>query len=382
MSLLFHIATVIGVVFAAVSSAVAADAVKVASIYAFSGVAASSNSPSARGVRYGVEEVNRRGGILGQPVELIELDNLSTPIGSKVAADRAVTAGVAAIIGASWSSHSLAIAKVAQAHGLPMITTDSTNERVTRIGDYVFRVCYTDPFQGKVMARFAATELKAASAAIMINSTSDYSIELAEVFARSFTAEGGTIRKQVHYKHSQDHFRSEMEALRMADSDVLFVPGHDESAAILLEAVHAGIRSIPIGCDGWSTINFFERGGERVPVGYYCTHWSEDVGTAQSRRFVETFKRNGRMLSIEPLGYDAVLLLADAASRAKSLQPARLRAALAATEGFPGVTGDISFDRHGDPIKATVVMQIRNGVAVYLKRILPESPPVKPGSTN
>ena len=366
----------IGALLWSVSSACAAEAIQVASIYAFSGAAASANRSSYMGVRYGVQEVNRRGGILGRPVELLELDNRSTPIGSKVAADQAVKAGVIAIIGASWSSHSLAIAQVAQAAGLPMITSDSTNERVTRIGDFVFRVCYTDPFQGQVMARFAASTLKASSATVMIDSTSDYSIGLAAVFDETFTALGGTISRRVYYKHKQDHFREELAAVRQADSDVLFIPGHDESAVILMEAAPSGIRSIPIGCDGWSTDNFFARGGNRLPNGYYCTHWSEDVQTTGSRQFVETYKRSSDMMSTEPLGYDAVLLLADAAARAASIEPDRLKDALAATRQFPGVTGDISFDRNGDPIKSTVVMQIINGKATYLKSISPAPAPV------
>lgn len=373
-------------ILAAASSASGIEAVKIASIYAFSGVAAPSNRPSIVGVRYGVDEINRRGGILGRPIELVEFDNRSTPIGSKVAADQAVQAGVIAIIGASWSSHSLAIAKVAQAEGIPMITTDSTNERVTRIGDYIFRVCYTDSFQSEVMAKFAVTELKAASATVMINSTSDYSIGLADAFNKRFTALGGTIRAQVYYKHQQHQFREELDAVRRAGSDVLFIPGHDESAAIILEAARVGISSIPMGCDGWSTETFFKRGGNRVALGYYCTHWSEDTRTPRSRRFVETYKRNGRILSTEPLGYDAVLLLADAAKRAVSVKPERLKAALSTTKGFPGVAGDISFGRTGDPIKATVVMQIRDGKASYLKRIVPPSlsasGAVKPGRTN
>ena len=374
MRLFSQIAISIVITVSTAAAVFAAEAVKVASIYAHSGAAASANSSPYTGVRYGVAEINRRGGILGRPVELVELDNRSTPIGSKVAADQAVKAGVIAIIGASWSSHSLALAKVAQAAGIPMITTDSTHERVTMVGDYIFRVCYTDPFQGLVMAHFAAFDLKAKSATVMIDSTSDYSIGLAAVFDRNFTVRGGTIRKRVYYKHQQDHYRKELEVVRQADSDVLFLPGHDESAAILLEAQRVGVRSIPVGCDGWSPDNFFQRGGNRLPLGYYCTHWAEDVDNLRSRQFVKRYKQKGHILSIEPLAYDAVLLLADAATRAGSVQPEPLKSALAATRGFPGITGDISFDRNGDPIKAAVVMEIRNGKAAFLKSIFPDAP--------
>ena len=359
------------VIVATGTPAAGAEPLKIASIFAFSGVAAPSNRPSFSGVRYGVEELNQQGGIGNRLIELIEIDNRSTPIGAKVAADQAVQTGVMAIIGASWSSHSLAIAKVAQAAGIPMITTDSTNVQITRIGDYIFRVCYTDTFQGQVMARFAAGELKATSATLMINAASDYSIGLAEAFSQSFGDLDGTIRKQVYYKHQQDHFRKEIDAIKAADSDVLFIPGHDESAAIILESAQAGIRSVPIGCDGWSTDTFYKRGGDRIPSGYYCTHWSEEIQSPRSRQFVESYKREEQTLSTEPLGYDAVLVLADAARRATSLTPAALKTALAATKNFPGVTGNITFDNHGDPIKSTVIMKIEDGKAYYLKRIAP-----------
>ena len=354
------------------ASVFSAETVKIASIHGFSGIASVSNRASYIGVRLGVEEVNRRGGILGHPIELIELDNRSTPIGSKIAANQAVESKVVAIIGPSWSSHSIAAAKVAQLAGIPMIATDSTHEKVTRIGDYIFRVCYTDPFQGQAMAQFSVSELNAKTASIIIDTTSDYSIGLAEVFTKSFQKLGGHIDKQVHYKYQQAHFRKEMEALQQVDSDVLFIPGHDESAAIILEAVKVGIKSIPLGCDGWSTSDFFVKGGNKVPLGYYSTHWSEDVQTTRSQQFVQLYKNNQYALSSEPLGYDAVLLLADAATRAMSLQPEQLKIALQETANFQGVTGDISFNEFGDPLKTMVVMRIDEGEVQYLKSIAPK----------
>jgi branched-chain amino acid transport system substrate-binding protein len=222
-----------------------AETVKIASIFAFTGIAAPANRASVLGVRYGVEEVNRQGGILGRQIELIELDNRSTPIGSKVAADQAVKENVVAIIGAAWSSHSIAVAKVAQAAGLPMISTASTNEEVTRVGDFIFRACYTDPYQGRLMANFATTQLQAKTASILFDVSSNYSFGLAKVFAENFKKHGGHIDKVVSYKFKQDNYRTEIEELKQVDSDILFVPGHDESATILLEAAEAGIKKYP-----------------------------------------------------------------------------------------------------------------------------------------
>ncbi len=350
----------------------AAEPVKIASIYAFSGVAAESNRPSFEGVRYGVTEINQRGGILGRPVELIEIDNRSTPIGAKVAARRAVEADVTAVIGASWSSHSLAVAKVVQPQGIIMITTDSTNPQVTLVGDNIFRVCYTDTFQGQVMARFAREHLKAVDAIVFINIASDYSLGLAQAFSTFFKNAGGTILGSIHYKRKQDRYENVMDQARAFRPDVLFIPGHDESARLILAAQEAGIEGIPLGADGWSTEIFFERGGNRIIRGFYCTHWSEKVDNQASREFVDRYRRPDYTLSTEPLGYDAVLLLADAIERAGTLERAAVRAALAATRNYAGVSGAITFNASGDPLKATAIMAIENGRRQYLKSVGPE----------
>jgi branched-chain amino acid transport system substrate-binding protein len=349
-----------------------AETVKIASIFAFTGIAAPANQASILGVRYGIEEVNRRGGILGRQIELIELDNRSTPIGSKVAAEQAVKKNVVAIIGASWSSHSIAVAKVAQAAGLPMISTASTNEKVTRVGDFIFRACYTDPYQGRLMANFAVTQLQAKTASILFDVSSDYSFGLAKVFAENFKKHGGRIDKVVPYKFKQDNYRTEIEELKQIDSDILFVPGHDESAKILLEAAEAGIKSIPVGCDGWSTAKSFKKGEIKVALAYYSSHWSEGVQSPSSQEFVTAYKEEGRSLSIEPLGYDAALLMADAITRADSFKPEQIKTALQRTKNFQGVTGNISFDEFGDPLKTMVIIRIHNGESHYLTSIPPE----------
>ncbi len=354
------------------SPLLAVEKVKVASIFAFSGIAAPSNRASILGVRYGVEEINRRGGILGRQIELIELDNRSTPIGSKVAADLAVKEKVVAIIGASWSSHSIAVAKVAQAAGLPMISTDSTNEQVTRVGDFIFRACYTDPYQGRLMAHFAITQLKAKTASIIFDVSSNYSYGLARVFVENFKKLGGHINKVVPYKYQQDNYRTEMEKLKEVESDILFVPGHDESAAILMEAANAGIKSIPVGCDGWSTVTSFKKDKTKVALGYYSTHWSEGVQTPRSQDFVNAYKKEGKLLSSEPLGYDSVLLLADAITRANSFDAEQLKTALQQTENFQGITGNISFNQFGDPLKTIVIIRIHDGESQYLKSFTSE----------
>ena len=347
------------------------EPIPVAAIFSVTGPAAEANAPSILGVRFAVDEINQSGGIGGRPLNLLLLDNRSTPIGSKVAADQAVAARVAAIIGASWSSHSIAVAQVAQAAKIPMISNISTNARVTEIGDYIFRACFIDPFQGLVMARFARLDLKAETAAVMIDITSDYSMGLAQEFARNFTRQGGRISKEFNYKQKQEEFSAELTEIKLQSPDVLFIPGHDESGRIVKQAREAGIDTVFLGGDGWDAVSFLENGGNTLGLGYYCTHWSPQVDNPTSRRFVARYGEITDLNANTALGYDAVYLLADAIGRAGSLDGAKIRDALAATRNFQGVTGIINLEQNGNPVKSAVIMKIEQGKPSFLKLVSP-----------
>ena len=349
----------------------AEEKIKIASIYSFSGVAAQTNAPSIKGVRHGVQEVNSSGGLLGKRIELIEFDNKSTPIGSKVAADMAVKANVSAIIGAAYSSHTLAIAKVAQANNIPMITNVSTNTNITRIGEYIFRACYSDSFQGEVMAAFCKEELKVSTVVIFVDITSDYSMQLSNEFQRSFEKRGGRILAKLSYKQKERSSRHLVLQAKKMNPDALFIPGYDESALIIKDALNAGIKATPLGGDGWGDQAFFNKGGAALKRGYYCTHWAEEVGNNISRRYIKKYKKNEEIQASEVLAYDAVLLLAEAINRAGSTDGGKIRDALAKTKGFKGVTGTITFNGKRDPIKNAVIMKITDGRGYYFKSYRP-----------
>ncbi len=349
------------------STAFAEDTINIAAIYALTGKAAEDNATSLRGVRLGVEDINRQGGILGRQINLLTYDNLSSPIGSSIAAEKAAKADVACIIGATWSTHSLAIAKVAQAREIPMISNMSTHPDVTKIGNHIFRVCFTDDFQGSVMARFARKELNAATAVVFTNLTSDYSLKLSEIFKKNFEHSGGKILAELEYKPKQERFDEQITQAKNAGADVLFLSGHDESGLIIRQAQNAGITSIPIGGDGWTGQSFFAKGGSELKRGYCCTHWSEFTDSEISRSFVKKHKYD----SATALGYDAVMVMADAITRSGSTDRAKIREALANTRFFKGVTGTITFNANGDPVKSAVIMEIRNGKQRYFKTLKP-----------
>jgi branched-chain amino acid transport system substrate-binding protein len=343
------------------------EKIRVASIFAHTGKAAKSNKHSIEGVRIAIDEINSRGGVFGKKFELIELDNKSTPIGSKNAAQKAVEQHITAIIGCQWSSHSIAAGGVAQSAKIPMISNISTNEKVSRIGDYIFRVCFTDEFQGEVMAKFARKDLKASNAVMLIDMTSDYSIGLGDEFNKSFKKLNGNILLELPYKRGQEDFEKIFSKIVQLKPDTLFIPGHDESTTIVRKAMEAGIRAVPLGGDGWRVYD----NDKKIKDAYFCAHWSEDVDTDISQNFVKTYENDYHLLSQTALSYDAVLLLADAIQRAGSIKRAKIRNAIANTENFKGITGTISFNSYGDPIKSAVVMKIENGTVKYQKSIDP-----------
>jgi branched-chain amino acid transport system substrate-binding protein len=350
----------------------AEEAIDIAAIYALTGPAAEANAYALRGVGYAVDEVNKQGGISGKKINLFMLDNQSTPIGSTLAAKKAAAANVVAIVGPDWSSHSLAVARVAQDAGIPMISSLSTNPDVTKIGNYIFRICFTDDFQGKVIARFARYDLKAITAVIFVDVTSDYSLKLSEIFRQDFEQMGGRVLLELEYKLKQLQFDEEIKKAVKAAADLIFIPGHDESGLIAKKLQDAGTSSIFIGGDGWSTAVFLKKGGAELKRGYYSTHWSAHLDTEQSRAFVKKYKID----SADPddnvaLGYDAMMLLADAIKRAGTLDRKRIRDAIADTRSFKGVTGAIRFNEYGDPIKSAVLMEIINGQPHYLKTLKP-----------
>jgi branched-chain amino acid transport system substrate-binding protein len=351
--------------------AAAKGPVQIAAIFAMSGTAAVTNHPSIQAVRWAVHEINASGGINGRPVDLLEIDNTSTPIGSKIAAEKAVAAGVAAIIGPAYSSHCIAAARVAQRYGIPLITNVATDPDVTRVGDFIFRVCFSDTFQSKLLARFARRELGLSTAAILVNANSDYSLGLAREFRLHFKEMGGSLIDDLYYKDRQESFSEQIQAVQAAHPQLIFIPGYLESALIAKKLTRAGINATFLGGDGWDTEDFKSWGGDTIRTGYYTTHWSEELQNEKSREFV---KRYGDLLPISSscaLAYDAVMLLADACRRAGSIEHDAIRRALASTTDFEGVTGKITLNDSGDPVKPAVIIKILNGQFSYLKQVAP-----------
>ncbi len=350
----------------------AESAIRIAAILSLTGQAAASNSSVVSGIQMAVDEINTSGGVLGRPLELLLIDNESTPIGSSVAAQKAVDNKVTAIIGASWSSHSLAIAPIAQKNRIPMISPLSTIPKLTAIGDMIFRVCYTDDFQGKMLANFAYNDLKVRRALVFVDLTSDYSMELARVFSERFGALGGSIDKEIEYKSNQLSYDRQISEAVGKKADVVVLTGYDESGFIAAKLQEAGIQAKIIGGDGWGDGDFYTSGGNKLKTAFFLTHWTRESENPFSRRFVEKIPEGVPVIFGIALGYDAVYVLVEAIRQTGSSDREKIRQSLAKITYTKGVTGAITFDDQGDPVgKNLVVIEIRNGVPTYVKTISP-----------
>ncbi|MFH2064541.1 MAG: ABC transporter substrate-binding protein [Pseudomonadota bacterium] len=348
--------------------------IRIGAIFSISGIAAGHNEPLVIMTQLAVDELNQKGGIAGRKVELMLYDNQSTAIGSVSAAQKAIQDDMMAVIGAHWSSHSLAMAPLLQEAGIPMISPGSTNPAVTQVGDYIFRACFLDSFQGRAMAKFAYASLGAHTAVIMKNINETYSITLTEFFSKAFTDAGGRISASYDYRGKAVDFAEILGAVKTLRPDVIYVPGYTTDSGLLIkQAVAMGIHSTFLGGDAWDEID--KVAGDALEGSYQSAPWHPEVPFKRSvhlkKVYQQHFSRDIENYSA-PLAYDAVMLLADALERCVCTDKRKVRDQLAATSDFRGATGLIGFDRYGDPQdKEIIILKYEKGAFRYLKSIQP-----------
>lgn len=340
-----------------------------------SGPTADFGITTRNGIELAVEEINRGGGLNGTPMKILVEDTRGKSDESRTAVTKLIEQNrVIALLGEVASSNSLAAAPVAQARKVPMITPSSTNPQVTAQGDFIFRVCFIDPFQGYVMAKFARENLKAQTAAILWDNSQDYSKGLAEVFKREFPRMGGRIVQDVTYASSDVDFSSQLTRIRSARPDVIYIPGYySEVSLIARKARELGITVPLLGSDGWTSPTLLERAGGALEGCYYSDHYSLESDKPVVRKFVESFRQKygHDPNSLAALGYDATWILADAIKRAGSFDPVKMRDAIAGTKDFPGVTGKITINEERNAVKSAVVLQIKDNKISYFTTIDP-----------
>src|SRR5215218_2324641 len=314
------------------------------------------------GVELAVEEINNAGGVLGKKIQLIVEDDQGRPEQAKTVVSKLINQDkVHAVLGEVASTNSLAAAPVAQEAKIPMITPSSTNPKVTEVGDYISRVCFIDPFQGAVMAKFAAKTLNAKTAAILGDNSSDYSKGLTQFFEEEFTKLGGkVITKQTYAQRDQD-FKAQLTQMRDQKPDVIYIPGYyGEVAIIARQARELGMNQPLLGGDGWDSPELWKLGGDALKNAYISNHYSADNPAPEIQNFVKNYttKFGAAPDSLAALAYDAAKVLADAIKRAGGTESAKLKDAINATKNFAGVTGSISLDANRNAIKPAVVLEL------------------------
>ena len=325
------------------------------------GDGASFGQSSKEGTQLAVDEINAAGGLLnGRKFRLLIEDDQSKPEEASNAVTKLITQDKAvAILGEVASRRTLAAAPVAQKYQIPLITPASTNERVTKVGDYIFRVCFIDPFQGEVLAKFAYNDLKARKVAILKNIAEDYSVGLTDSVTEHFTKLGGTVLPPVGYSGADADFKAVLTQIRSEKPDAIFATGYYSEAGIIVrQARELGMKMPILGGDGWVG-DALANGREALNNTFISNHYSGDNPAPIVQNFVSAYRMrfNKEPDAIAALAYDAVKVLADAMTRANSTDGPKVRDALA-TADVAGVTGQLKMNKERNVDKPAVVQEV------------------------
>jgi branched-chain amino acid transport system substrate-binding protein len=340
------------------------------------GKEATFGTSSHEGTLLAIEELNAAGGVLGKKLKLITEDNQSKAGESATVVNKLISKdGAVAILGEVASSRSLEAAPICQSNSIPMISPSSTNPKVTETGNFIFRVCFIDPFQGTVMANFATNTLKAKKVAVFTDVKSDYSKGLAKYFKEGFTKAGGQIVSELDFNGGDKDFKGQLTTIKGANPDGVFVPGYYTDAALIcIQAKEIGLNVPLFGGDGWESDTLTKLGKEAVEGNYFSTHYAPDVATDVSKKFVADYQKRfkGKLPdAMAALGYDSAMLLADAMKRAGTTDGTKVRDALAATKDFSAVAGNITINEKRDAVKAAVILKIDGGKFKFVETVNP-----------
>lgn len=318
-----------------------------------------------KGILMATEELNNGDGLLGKKIRIVTEDDRSLAEEAKTAVLKLIKfKKVVALLGEVASSRSLAAAPEAQKSRIPMISPASTNPQVTQVGDYIFRACFIDSFQGEAMAKFASQNLGLKKVAVLKDIKNDYSVGLANFFVKTFGELGGKITSVESYSEGDIEFRAQLTSMMRQNPEGIFIPGYyTEVGLIARQARELGFQGSLFGGDGWDSAKTIEIGGSAVHNAYFSTHYASDDPNPVIQNFISRFKQKyGESPdAMAVLGYDSAHLLFDAIRRAGSTEGTKIRDALASTKNFSGVSGTISINENRDAEKRLVVLKIENG---------------------
>lgn len=354
----------------------AGNAIPIGEYGSLTGTTATFGKSTHEGIEIAMEEINKAGGVKGRQLQLFTEDDQSKPEEAANAVSKLISQkNVVSILGEVASSRSLAAAPICQQNGVPMITPSSTNPEVTKKGDYIFRVCFLDSFQGLAVANFVRQQLKLTRGAMLIDVKNDYSVGLGQFFRQNFESQGGRILAAPSYSEGDSDFRSQLTAIRRANPQFIFVPGYyTEVGQIAIQMRDLGMKQPLIGSDGWESPKLLEIGGQALEGAYYSNHYYAEDPNPAVQNFVKNYNAKFGTVpdSLAALAYDAMKILAEAMERTANLEKKEIRDQIAATRDFVGVTGTFSIGPDRDAVKPLVILRVQNQKLVLAATATPD----------
>ena len=371
--------TMLGGMLAGCGQEAKSDEIKIGANFEITGNVANYGGMTLEGLKLAIKQANDAGGVNGKKITLVVADTKSEASEAANSATKLIsTDKVKVLVGPSTTSNVLATTQIATENKIPLIAPTGTSPKITvengQVKPYIFRSCFIDPLQGEVMATFASKTLKAKTAAVYMDSSSDYSKSLAQVFKEKFEAAGGKVVLEEAFFQKDQDFKATLTKIKGANADVIFIPAYyEEVGKIVKQARELGINSPMLGTDGWDDAKVVDiAGAGALNNTFFSTHYSEQDSEVQG--FVEAFKAeyNKAPNVFAALGYDAGKMLIDAIKRAGSDDPGKIRQALEETKDLQVGTGMISIDKNHDPIKSAVIIEMKNGIKTMKEKIMPQ----------
>lgn len=343
--------------------------IKVGGMGPLTGSAAMYGITVDKGAKLAFEEINANGGVLGKKFEYISLDEKADPIEAVNAYNKLTDEGVVAILGSVTSKPTLAVAELAAQDGIPMITPTGTQINITDAGPNIFRVCFTDPYQGSTLAKFSKDKLGTKTAAIMVNTSSDYSDGIANAFIKQAEKEGIKVVAKEGYSDGDKDFKAQLTKINSENPDILVVPEYYElSALIATQAREIGMKSTFVGPDGWDGIigALDSSSYSVVDNSYFTNHYSTEDNNEKVQSFLKKYreKYNEEPTAFSALAYDTVYVLKNAIDKAGTTDKTELTKAIKASD-MDGVTGHLTFDENNNPIKAVTIIKVQDGKYIF-----------------
>ena len=360
--------------------AATSNEIKIGGNFELTGGVANFGKQTVNGIQLAFKQANASGGVLGKQIVFVLADNKSEPAEATNAITKLITQDkVSAVLGPVTSSNVLATVQVAQDNKIPVLTATGTNEKITvdngKVRPFAFRSCFIDPFQGRVMANYASKSLKAKTAVIYVDSSSDYSKGLSASFEATFVQNGGKIVAKEAFLQKDQDFKATLTKIKALGADTIFIPAYyEEVGKIVKQARELGITSPLLGTDGWDDPKVVEiAGAAALNNTYFSNHYSSQDKDPNVVKFVEAYKKeyNQEPSALAALGYDSGLLLIDAIKRANSTEPAKIKDALEQTKNLQVSTGVITIDGNHNPVKSAVVIEMKDGKQTFKEKVNP-----------